>query len=81
MIVASGLPSIQPGRKPSRDSAGRLQVRYLTPNGTRRMLLLEDENHISVKRTPSPLGGFLNIIQMQTYQRHNPGWEVQYWGA
>ena len=81
MITASGLPFIQPGRKPSRDSEGRLQVRYLTPNGTRRILLLENENRIRIERTPNPLAGFLNLMHMQTYRHHNPGWEVQLWGA
>lgn len=80
MIVASGLPFIQPGRKPNRDPEGRLQVRYLTPNGTRRILLLEQENLIQVERVPSPLTGFLNLMHMQTFRHHNPGWEVQLWG-
>lgn len=80
MIVASGLPFIQPGRKPNRDPEGRLQVRYLTPNGTRRILLLEKENLIQVERVPSPLTGFLNLMHMQTFRHHNPGWEVQLWG-
>ena len=80
MIVASGLPFIQPGRKPNRDPEGRLQVRYLTPNGTRRILLLEKENRIQVERVPSPLTGFLNLMHMQTFRHHNPGWEVQLWG-
>ena len=81
MIVASGLPFIQPGRKPNRDADGRLQVRYLTPNGTRRILLLERENLLRIERTPSPLGGFLNLMHMQTLWIHNPGWEVHLWGA
>ncbi len=81
MIAASGLPFIQPGRKPNRDPEGHLQVRYLTPNGTRRILLLEKENVIRVERAPSPLGGFLNIMHMQTFRHHNPGWEVHLWGA
>ena len=81
MIGASGLPFIQPGRKPTRDDEGRLQVRYLTPNGTRRILLLEKEHRIRIERTHSPLGGFLNLMHMQTIQFHNPGWEVQLWGA
>ena len=81
MIVASGLPFIQTGRKPTRDSQGRLQVRYLTPNGTRRIVLLESESQIRVERTPSPIGGFVNLMHMQTYRHHNPGWEVQLWGA
>ena len=81
MIVASGLPFIQPGRKPNRDNDGRLQVRYLTPNGTRRILLLERENLLQIERTPSPLGGFLNLMHMQTFRIHNPGWEVHLWGA
>ncbi len=79
MIVASGLPFIQPGRKPNRDADGRLQVRYLTPNGTRRILLLEQENRIRVERTPSSLAGFLNLMHMQTFRIHNPGWEVHLW--
>ena len=81
MIVASGLPFIQPGRKPNRDAHGRLQVRYLTPNGTRRILLFEKENRIRVERTPSTLAGFLNLMHMQTTEHHNPGWEVRLWGA
>ena len=81
MILASGLPFIQPGRKPSRDPEGRLQVRYLTPNGTRRILLLEHENRIRIESAPSRLAGFLNLMHMQTYRHHNPGWEVQLWGA
>ena len=81
MIVASGLPFIQPGRKPNRDNDGRLQVRYLTPNGTRRILLLERENLLQIERTPSPLGGFLNLMHMQTFRIHNPGWEVHLWGG
>ena len=80
MIAASGLPFIQAGRKPNRDPEGRLQVRYLTPNGTRRILLLEKENRIRVERVPSPLTGFLNLMHMQTFRHHNPGWEVQLWG-
>ncbi len=56
MIVASGLPFIQPGRKANRNRDGRLQVRYLTPNGTRAMVLLEDENKIRVEAIPSPHG-------------------------
>ena len=41
MIVASGLPFIQSRHKPNRDEEGRLQVRCFTPNGMRRILLLE----------------------------------------
>ncbi len=81
MIVASGLPFIEPGRKAIRDTEGRLEVRYLTPNGTRRILLLENENLIRVEQTRSPLAGFLNLMHMQTIRHHNPGWEVQLWGA
>lgn len=80
MIRASGLPFIQPGRKPARDPQGRLIVRYLTPNGTRRILLLEKENKIRIEQTPSPLMGFLNLMHMQTVLHHNPGWEVRMWG-
>ena len=81
MIRASGLPFIRPGRKPNRDREGRLQVRYLTPNGTRRILLLEKENKIRIEEAPSPLAGFLNLMHMQTFLHHNPGWEVRLWGA
>ena len=81
MIEASGLPFIQPGRKADRDSQGRLQIRYLTPNGARRIVLLEPQNQIRIERTLSPLGGFLNLMHMQTLWIHNPGWEVQLWGA
>ena len=81
MIVASGLPFIQTGRKPSRDSQGRLQVRYLTPNGTRRILLLEQEGKLRMESIPSPFLGFLNILHYQTFTRHNPGWEAKMWGA
>lgn len=81
MILASGLPFIQPGRKPQRDEEGRLQVRYFTPNGDRRILLLERENLLRIERTPRALGGFLNLMHMQTSRTHNPGWEVHLWGA
>ena len=81
MIAASGLPFIQPGRKPNRDPQGRLQVRYLTPNGTRRILLLEKENKIRIEQVASPFAGFLNIMHFQTFNHHNPGWEVRMWGV
>ena len=81
MIVASGLPFIQPGRKANRNPQGSLQVGYLTPNGARRIVLLEKENQIRIEETPTPFGGFLNFMHMQTFVRHNPGWEVHLWGA
>ena len=81
MIKASGLPFIEPGRKPNRNRDGHLQVRYLTPNGTRAMVLLEEENKLRVEAIPSPFLGFLNILHYQTFTHHNPGWEVKMWGA
>jgi len=81
MILASGLPFIQPGRKPNRNRDGHLQVRYLTPNGTRAMVLLEEQSKIRIEAIPSPFLGFLNIMHYQTFVRHNPGWEAQLWGG
>ncbi len=80
MIVASGLPFIEPGRRPRRDPEGRLEVAYYTPNGSRRIVLLEDEGRIRVDRVPAGLGQFLNAMHMQTIRRHNPGWIVHVWG-
>ncbi len=81
MITASGLPFIRPGRKPARDPQGRLLVRYFTPNGQRRIILLENESKLRIEEIDSTLWGFLNTIHMQTWQHSNPGLTVKLWGA
>lgn len=57
---------LRAGRRPGREEDSPLQVRYLTPNGARRIGLVEQENRIQVERVPSRFAGFLNIMNMQT---------------
>lgn len=81
MIVASGLQHVGPGRRPRRDSQERLEVRYYTPNGVRRIVLLEDRGQIRIEQANTKLGEYLNIMHMQTVARQNPGWNMALWGA
>ena len=85
MIEASRLPFIQPGRKPQRDPRGRLMVRYFTPNGPRRLVLLEKKNAIRIESTQSTLWSFLNTLHMQSWEHfkggRNLGLEVKLWGG
>ena len=80
MIERSGLPFIQPGRKPARDPEGRLWVRYFHPNGQRRIILLEDEGKLRIEQIDSSLWQFLNVLHMQSWLHSNPGFEVRLWG-
>ena len=81
MIMASGLPFIQPGRKPQRKPQGLLQVRYFHPNGTRAIVYEEKEKRLRIEKRNSSLAGFMNTLHMQTLNHHNPGIEALLWGA
>ena len=80
IIETLGLPFTRTGRKPRRDEDNRLSITYYTPNGRRRLVLLEEENKVRIEAIQTGIWGFLNSLHVATFQHSQPAWPLKMWG-
>ena len=80
MIETLDLPFTRTGRKPQRDQDNRLTITYYTPNGRRRLVLLEAENQIRIEAVRTSVWSFLNSLHVATFRHSQPAWQLKMWG-
>ena len=80
IIETLELPFTRTGRKPQRDEDNRLSITYYTPNGRRRLVLLEEENKVRIEAIQTGIWGFLNSLHVATFQHSQPAWPLKMWG-
>ncbi len=72
IIEALKLPFTRTGRKPQRDEDNRLSITYYTPNGRRRLVLLEEENKVRIEAVQTGIWGFLTACMCRPFCIRNP---------
>jgi len=73
------LPFTRTGKKPQRDEQHHLSMTYYTPNGRRRLVLLEEENKVRIEVIQTSIWGFLSNLHAATLLHSQPAWPLKMW--
>ena len=62
-----------------RDNDNNLAFDFYSPNGPRRALVLEKENHIRIETRRTTFANFLNGLHTTTINSRSTDWRIRYW--